>query len=470
MAYFDSKVYDESTGRLYLVYYALPENVLNQNGWGVSGETINRYINTFVGKPVVLKLKDPSYYMDQIQEGNFVHPYAMKGATLQQQMDFQKPFSVGIINDVKLNPEKGYRFDVEITDPKVKAAMVAEENIEKYPKWVSPTIATTEDGLARVWHGVNVTLVDRPAYGFERMKPAGICTGTMEECTVKLRGAGEENNCGFCFGEATLSLIGAGNTLSSQSSEIQNSTTEMVSTNPQGVTGEVTKITKLPGDANNATTEKTNAYTTTIVKRGSEQNPKNEPDNSQPEFKDDNQSNEPTKENPEESSSQTPRGQPDHPNNYRESSLPKSLDEALAVIQQQNDRISQLSENQDKIDKYIQKLEKDKRLEQVRRLVDRRLFKSDEKYEEEVKKVYNWKGISDEEIKSYYDRQLQLEAKVKGASLEFENDRYSHMRSVPDYKGASAIEQQANTENKTSSDNSKIINSYRLMTEIIGGL
>jgi hypothetical protein len=184
--------------RLFLVYYAL-DSSLNLNGWSVSPGSLERNIRSFIGKPVVLKQKDHFNPNDFQQTGNFVHPI-MKNANLEENLNYQKQFAVGRINDVSLNPTIGWRFDVEITDPQMKQAFKSNTLSTKYPRYVSPQIATFPDRFPgesnnnniEHWHGMHIAFVDYPAYGFQKTDMKGKCYGSEQICEVQLKSASVE--------------------------------------------------------------------------------------------------------------------------------------------------------------------------------------------------------------------------------------------------------------------------------------
>jgi hypothetical protein len=192
--------------RLFLVYYAL-DSSLNLSGWSVSQQSLERNIRSFIGKPVVLKQKDQSNPNDSNQEGFYVHPI-LKNASLEENLNHQQQFAVGRINDVSLNPEKGWRFEVEITDPGMKRAFRDNTFNQKYPRYVSPQIATFPDRFpgesndinVEHWHGLHLAFVDYPAYGFQKTDMKGKCFGSEQMCKIELRSAStvrQNNNKGW---------------------------------------------------------------------------------------------------------------------------------------------------------------------------------------------------------------------------------------------------------------------------------
>jgi hypothetical protein len=191
-----SNLDDNDVDRLFLVYYAL-DSSLNLNGWNVSPGSLDKNIRSFVGKPVVLKQKDHYNLNDIPQTGNFVHP-VLKNANLEENLNYQQQFAVGRINNVSLNPQKGWRFDVEITDPQMKQAFKSNTFAAKYPRYVSPQIATFPDRFPgesnnntniEHWQGIHLAFVDYPAYGFQKTDVKGQCYGSEQMCEIQLRSA-----------------------------------------------------------------------------------------------------------------------------------------------------------------------------------------------------------------------------------------------------------------------------------------
>lgn len=67
----------------------------------------------------------------------------------------------------------------------------------KYPKYVSPQIATFPDRFPyesnntniEHWHGIHLAFVDYPAYGFQKTDMKGKCYGSEQMCQVQLKSA-----------------------------------------------------------------------------------------------------------------------------------------------------------------------------------------------------------------------------------------------------------------------------------------
>lgn len=450
MAFFAEKTYNQSTNRLFLVYYALPDGIVNQNNWGVTKESLNENIHTFIGKPVVLKRKDLTNPLDVRQKGEFVHPMVQHGGGLKDLMTYQENYAVGRIADVKLNPTKGYRFDVEITDPKAKEVLSADKYIENYPPYVSPLIVTfphqnpnQDETKLDHWLGAHLAFVDEPAYGFERMDVAGKCLGTEELCTIKLHNASEsETSANFCIKDAMVQLLIG----SSQVSQNNNANTEttMSATN--------TNVTTSGTDSNSVRTtsvplqEKVIATTTdSILLNNNKDNSGKEPDSPKPQQQD---------------------NRPSEGDQKPQQESPITLEDAIGQINSLKETVKELTADKAKTNKFIADLTKKERISTLKTIIPRQLFKSEDKYNEELERVYNWKGMEDADIREHYQGKLlglTVPVSQKSASTNNE-DPYKNFREVPDFHKAS---QQDTEKNKVSSPN--VLRDLKFMKRIAGG-
>jgi len=453
VAYFAEKTYNSGTDRLFLVYYALPEAVVNQNGWGVDPNYIAENIQTFVGKPAVLKRKDPNNPLDVAQKGNFVHPMVQHGSGIRDVMEYQENWAIGRVHRVSLNPDKGWRFDIEITDPKAKDVMKSEEHIDQYPPYVSPLILSfphqnpnENPKSLRHWLGAHIAFVDYPAFGFDRMDVAGKCFGSEQECTVKLHNASEmQSACNFCITDATLQLIGSsqvsqnnisGNTMSANNNTAPN-TPQNVTTVTKTPTVEVKREQVLATDT---------SYPTTFDK--SKKPAEEQPEPQQPAERQPPTNDKPSSEGEVEES-------------------PKSLDEAKNIIKNLQSVVSELTAQQAKTNKFMADLQKRERIATLKTIVPKQLFKSEDKYNEELEKVYSWSGISNQEIAEFYQSKLMnLTVAPKAASVTTENrEQYSNFKTVPEFHKAAAADETT----KTDSSHNSFMTHYRLMKRIAGG-
>jgi hypothetical protein len=141
----------------------------------------------------------------------------LKNASLEENLKYQDTFRVGRIHDVSLNPEKGWRFDVEITNPQMKRAFEDNTFSIKYPRYVSPQIATFPDRFPNEsnnnniehWHGLHLAFVDYPAYGFQKTDMKGKFFGSEQMCKIELRSAStvKQNNNKWWQQELTDTIL-----------------------------------------------------------------------------------------------------------------------------------------------------------------------------------------------------------------------------------------------------------------------
>jgi len=217
---FQSKHYEPSTDDLFLVYTAI-DNSFNANGWKV--EDIDKNITSGLGRPGVIKPKDPNNPRDQNQHGNFVHP-EFPGASLVELLQNQESYSIArAVRLDKPNSGSDWRVWLHITDPKAKLAL--KNASVDYPRYISPQVITfpadfpDEDKANSFKHWIisHWAFVDVPAYG-EKMQVRGNCFGHINDCKIKLQNA---STAGFCVKEAINNL--SSHNASSQTQSIMSS-------------------------------------------------------------------------------------------------------------------------------------------------------------------------------------------------------------------------------------------------------
>jgi hypothetical protein len=145
--------------------------------------------------------------------------------------------------------------------------------------------------------------------------------------------------------------------------------------------------------------------------------------------------------------------------------LPSTLEAALSKIEELKSKRDQLLAQKEKSTKEIEKLTKRTRMETLKSLVPRQLYRTEDKYNEELEKVYSWKNISDQEIADIYNTKLRAIdlgkriPKQHGSSIITQDNKYTGFRSVPEFRSAATKIQQA------ASDNAKL---FSLMKKIAG--
>ena len=235
---FDSKHYEPKTDDLFLIYTAIDES-FNANGWKVEDIDIN--IKSGLGRPGVIKPKDPSNPSDVNQAGNFIHP-EFPGASLIQLLQNQESYSIA--RAVRLDkPNKDWRVWLQITDPAAKLALKNASTQTDYPKYISPQVITfpadfpDEDAANSYKHWIisHWAFVDIPAYG-EKMQMRGNCYGHINDCKIKLQNA---STAGYCVKEAIRVLSSSHNSnqqiqsIMSESSNANQSPTTNTTANSQ---------------------------------------------------------------------------------------------------------------------------------------------------------------------------------------------------------------------------------------------
>ena len=227
---FQSKHYDPKTDDLFLVYTAIDES-FNANGWKV--EDIDQNITSGLGRPGVIKPKDPTNPLDRSQEGNFVHP-EFPGASLLELLQGQEAYSIArAVRLDKPKPGSDWRVWLHVTDPKAKLALKNASTTADYPRFISPQVITfpadfpDEDKANSYKHWIisHWAFVDVPAYG-EKMQIRGNCYGHINNCKIKLQNA---STAGFCVTGAIKALSSSSHNTNSQTQSIMSEQTTSAS-------------------------------------------------------------------------------------------------------------------------------------------------------------------------------------------------------------------------------------------------
>jgi hypothetical protein len=108
--------------------------------------------------------------------------------------------------------------------------------------------------------------------------------------------------------------------------------------------------------------------------------------------------------------------------------------------------VKEKERNDSYMKRYTEKVAKCQRMAELHNLIPRQLFVREDKYNDELEKVYKWSGISDKEISEIYQRKLfdasksnnsNTNSKFKhhGASRStaMTRDPYAGFRDVPDF-------------------------------------
>lgn len=191
---------DPKSGKFFIRAFLL-DPTINLNQWAVTRESIDKNINTFVGKPLVLTEK-------------FDHPIPPGHIdSMDHWLAYQESYRVGTIIDIvkRLNPRTGsygYHAVIEIANKDLGKAI----RDNQVPLYVSPALAehvsagVDPEQTAQImsnWSGVHLAIVDEPAFGIRKAIISDTCAGNAEQCLLVLRKAHIEKhgagNCGFCI-------------------------------------------------------------------------------------------------------------------------------------------------------------------------------------------------------------------------------------------------------------------------------
>jgi hypothetical protein len=182
--------FQDENGRLFVKAFLL-DATTNINQWGVTSESLEQNIGSFIGRPLVLL-------------ENFDHP-ATDDLDIRHALAYQELFRVGSIIDVVKHGGIWYGI-IEVIDPNAKEAFRSGD----VPIYVSPSIAQLDalepaDRISK-WMGMHLAVVTRPAFTTRKAMFTGQCGGDPKTCLAQLRKAHVEQHgqgsCGFCVNSA----------------------------------------------------------------------------------------------------------------------------------------------------------------------------------------------------------------------------------------------------------------------------
>lgn len=182
--------FQDENGRLFVKSFLLDAST-NINQWGVTPESLEHNIRSFIGRPLLLL-------------ENFDHP-ATDDMDIRHALAYQELFRVGSIIDVVSHGGIWYGI-IEVTDPNAKEAFRSGD----VPIYVSPSIAQLDplepaDRISK-WMGMHLAVVTQPAFTTRKAMFTGHCGGDPKTCLAQLRKAHIEEqgqgSCGFCVKSA----------------------------------------------------------------------------------------------------------------------------------------------------------------------------------------------------------------------------------------------------------------------------
>lgn len=257
-----------STKDKFYVKAFLLDSSININKWGVTPDSIDRNINSFIGKPLLLYIN---------QHGQFDHPSPPDNENLSHWLSYQETYKVGTVIDIstKANPTTGnnaYYAIIEVSNKDLEQSL----RDNKVPLYVSPAIAEfvnnpiksgtvrLADGseLAENWHGVHIAIVNEPAFGIKKAVINETCGGDEKGCLLQLRKASIQKyglgNCGFCVKKALTTYANLQQlTKYRQHSAASNSSNVVNTSHPANTTTNGRKMSTLE-PAETSTTAETN--------------------------------------------------------------------------------------------------------------------------------------------------------------------------------------------------------------------
>ena len=206
----ESIKYEDGNGHLYIKAFLLSSDV-NINKWGVNPNSLDKRINSFIGKPLVLTenfrhpLPPEMQRVSSEEYDDDDNPYNTVNVNeiVEHWLQFQEIYRVGSIIDI--TEKKGTYFAIiEVTDPAAKDAFRNND----VPLFVSPAIAQLDpfEDPSNItnWTGIHLAIVSNPAYTIKKALITGQCHDEKEKCLLQLRQAAIEQEklprigCGFC--------------------------------------------------------------------------------------------------------------------------------------------------------------------------------------------------------------------------------------------------------------------------------
>lgn len=165
-------------------YYLIDSQDTNGNGWGVTEDSIEHNIQSFVDMPFVITAKE--WIPNSEYENQYDHPFVPTNE-LRAIFAHQEKFRVGTIVKVAKDDD-GKWYAMIKRNPKF-----AHLNL---PPFCSPAIYQINpmepEGSITKWIGLHLAGLDRdPAYGAKVALFKGTCTGSMGTCSHQFRMAKE---------------------------------------------------------------------------------------------------------------------------------------------------------------------------------------------------------------------------------------------------------------------------------------
>lgn len=436
---FDSKHYEPKTDDLFLVYTAIDDS-FNANGWRV--QDIDKNITTGLGRPGIIKPKDPNNPHEADQNGQFVHPI-FPNASLQALLQNQETYSIArAVRLDRPNASSPWRVWLQVTDPNAKVAL--KNASSQYPKYISPQVITfpsdfPDEEQAKTykhWLISHWAFVDIPAYG-ENMKVRGNCYGDLNDCKIKLQNASTGN---FCVKEA-IRILNSSHNANSQTPSIMAESNTANSTNTssqpiqQSVNGQLYTWTPVVSPTTTVGTTNPNDSTLTIQPGHAKQ--ESEPQSDQ----------KPGRENGDNANFVKPQNKEeerDAPMGDSVDDLKKTITEQRKTMKEWETRMKTLEE-----DNVIRK-QNEKRYQMAAKVAKYSSnFKSKDSFDKEVENLVRYSQVmNEEELEDHLSKKYSMEIKPRSAAAIVANNTTPTFQ-VPN------VQAQANNASSSSSDNNR---------------
>jgi len=455
---YESKHYDAKTDDLFLVYTAIDES-FNANGWRV--QDIDKNIKTGLGRPGIIKPKDPNNPHEANQNGQFVHPI-FPNASLQALLQNQESYSIArAVRLDRPSTSSSWRVWLQITDPDAKAsfknASTSNASVSGYPKYISPQVITfpsdfpdeEEAKTYKHWIISHWAFVDQPAYG-EQMKVRGNCYGDINDCKIKLQNA---STGGFCVKQA-ISVLNSSHNTNSLNQDIMAESTNANSTTSsqpvqQVVNGQLYTWQPVQNPSGTGTLSFSTTDNTNTIQTPSKQ--EREPDTGQ----------KPGMEHGDNSQFTKPQNKEEEKDAQIESSddLKKVVSEQKKLIADMTKRMKDLEE-----DNVIRKQNEKRYFVSSKVAKFASNFKSKESFEKEVDTAVRYSQVmNEEELEQYLANKYSMEIKPRSAAISTTTTNPVH--EVPN------VQAQANNASSSSSDiNRKLIEVMDMFDSNSGGI
>lgn len=200
--------YDQKEDKLYLETFLIDATETKKHR-KVNDKTIDDMVKKSLGHPLTL-------YPHKTKEDKWMwgHP-VLETADLQENLNFQKKYTIGYAKKLKKTGENSWNAVYEITNTAAKKVLkeLKDQNIPIYTS--SGIVHDANEDLLDIkdWRIIHNSIVSDPANGFEKAEVKGWCSGNEISCapllTTTTTAANEQTkqDCGFCVADALTKYL-----------------------------------------------------------------------------------------------------------------------------------------------------------------------------------------------------------------------------------------------------------------------